>query len=134
MGVLIDTCIWIDVERGDLAPLDVFNSTGEQSVYISPVTIAELQYGAEIAAEPSIRHKRLSALDRLKQKPLLVIDNQTGAIFGRLAAELNSTGRGSHFRTQDLWLASQSIQHSFLLLTRNIKDFQDIPGLQILTL
>jgi site-specific recombinase XerC len=35
---------------------------GKEPVYISPVTIAELKYGAEIAADPNVRQKRLAAL------------------------------------------------------------------------
>jgi predicted nucleic acid-binding protein len=32
-----------------------------------------------------------------------------------------------------LWLASQAIQHGFKLLTRNPGDFDDIPGLIVVT-
>jgi hypothetical protein len=33
MGFLIDTCIWIDVEQGMLAPADVAAITGNAPVY-----------------------------------------------------------------------------------------------------
>ena len=49
MGFLIDTCIWIDVEQGVLAPADVASVTGDAQVFLSPVTLAELKFGAEIA-------------------------------------------------------------------------------------
>jgi hypothetical protein len=81
MGFLIDTCIWVDVERGKLSPPDVAQVTDLSPVYISPITIAELKFGAEIAMDPSIRQKRLAALNRLKRKPLLRIDEVTGDIF-----------------------------------------------------
>jgi predicted nucleic acid-binding protein len=131
MGFLIDTCIWIDVERGALSPDEVASVTGASPVFISPVTIAELKYGAEIAPRPDIRQKRLAALQRLKRKPMLRIDEVTGDIFGGLAAHLKTTGRGHNFRIQDLWLASQAIQHGLKLLTYNRKDFEDIPGLDL---
>ena len=134
MGFLIDTCIWIDVERGILSPADVSSVTGTSPVFISPVTIAELKYGAEISLSPDIRHKRLAALQRLKRKPLLRIDETTGDVFGGLAAHLKTTGRGHNFRIQDLWLASQAIQHGIKLLTRNRKDFEDLPGLDLVML
>ena len=47
MGFLIDTCIWIDVEQGMLAPADVAAITGNAPVYLSPITIAELKFGVE---------------------------------------------------------------------------------------
>ena len=47
----MDTCVWIDVERGALAPADVAAFTGDEPVYLSPITIAELKFGAEAAAD-----------------------------------------------------------------------------------
>jgi len=74
LGFLIDTCIWVAVERGALAPADVALFTGTEAVYISPVTIAELKFGAENTSDLSIRQKRQAALHRLKRKPILHID------------------------------------------------------------
>ena len=45
MGFLIDTCIWIDVERGALAAADAASVTGDSPVFLPPVTIAELRFG-----------------------------------------------------------------------------------------
>ena len=39
MGFLVDTCVWIDVERGALAPADVAALTAGEPVFISPVTL-----------------------------------------------------------------------------------------------
>ena len=131
MGFLIDTCIWVDVERGSLAPADVAGFTGTEPVYLSPVIIAELKFGAEIAKDPHIRQKRLAAIYRLKGKPILRIDETTGEIFGNLAAQLMKKGIQYNYRVQDLWLASQAIQYGLTLLTYNQKDFQKIPGLSL---
>ncbi|MBU4372830.1 MAG: type II toxin-antitoxin system VapC family toxin [Proteobacteria bacterium] len=131
MGFLIDTCIWVDVERGTLAPADVARFTGTDAVYISPVTIAELKFGADNASDPNIRQRRQAALFRLKRKPVLRIDETTGEIFGSLAAQMKALGLQHRHRVQDLWIASQTIQHSLTLLTYNGKDFIDIPGLSL---
>jgi predicted nucleic acid-binding protein len=131
MGFLVDTCVWIDVERGALAPADVAALTANEPVFISPVTLAELRFGAEIAQDPGIRQRRLAALRRLARRPLLPIDGITGDIFGSLAAQIRAAGRQHRYRVQDLWLASQALQHNCRLLTRNPHDFQDIPGLDL---
>ncbi len=133
MGILIDTCIWIDVEQGNLAPADIIVVTGTEPVYLSPITIAELKFGAECAATAAIRQQRLASLARIRVKPVLRIDENTGEIFGSLAAQLKTSGKTHRPRIQDLWLASQAVQHGFLLLTRNVKDFVDIPGLVVAT-
>ncbi|MGA2078869.1 MAG: type II toxin-antitoxin system VapC family toxin [Terriglobia bacterium] len=131
MGFLVDTCVWIDVERGALAPADVAALTAGEPVFISPVTLAELRFGADIARDPGMRQRRLVALRRLARKPLLPVDGTTGDIFGSLAAQIRAAGRQHRYRVQDLWLASQALQHACRLLTRNSHDFEDIPGLDL---
>ena len=119
------------MERGIISPMDVVSYTKENPVYISPVTIAELTYGAEIAKDEEIKQKRLAALERLKKKPTLIIDDITGSIFGKLSVSLFKQGRDSEFRVQDVLLASQAIQYNYQFLIKNKKDFQDIPGLDL---
>jgi predicted nucleic acid-binding protein len=131
VGFLIDTCVWIDVEQGALAPADVAALTRDEPVFLSPVTIAELRFGAEVAKDPGMRQKRLAALRRLQRKPLLPLDGATGDIFGSLAAAIKAAGRQHRYRVQDLWIASPAVQHGFGLLTRNRRDFEDIPGLDL---
>jgi len=132
MGFLIDTCIWIDVERGSTGPADVTKYTSEEPVFISPVTLAELAFGAEMAKNEQIRQRRMAALERLRKKPFVIIDEITGLVFGRLAAYLRRKGKDHRYRVQDLWLSSQAIQNGLKLLTRNEKDFEDIPGLDLI--
>ena len=129
----MDTCVWIDVEQGVLAPADVEALTQGEPIFMSPVTLAELRFGAEITPDPGIRQQRLAALRRLERKPLLYIDGTTGNIFGTLAAQIKAAGRQHRYRVQDLWLASQALQHACRLLTRNHHDFEDIPGLSFVS-
>lgn len=131
MGFLIDTCIWIDVEQGRLGPGDVARYTGTAPVFLSPITLAELRLGAEMAVSPDIRQKRKATVRRMSRKPLLPIDGDTAEIFGEIAASLRRAGRNHRTRVQDLWLASQAIQHRLDLVTRNAQDFEAIPGLEL---
>jgi predicted nucleic acid-binding protein len=131
MGWLIDTCIWVDVERKRLVPSDVERFTGREAVFLSPVTVAELAAGVERADDQNVRAKRRAALNKLRRKPCLVIDEGTGLAFGALADQLRRQGRSAQHRVQDLWLAAQAVQHGHKLLTRNAKDFQGIPGLEL---
>ena len=60
------------------------------------------------------------------------MDAQTGFLYGKLAADLIKSGRGSPLhRSQDLWLAALAIQHNLQVITCNRKDFDDIPGLDV---
>ena len=132
MGFLIDTCIWIDVEQGRLGPADVGRYTGTEPVYLSPVTLAELRLGVEMAADAGVRQKRMATYRRMKRKPMLPIDDDTADVFGEVAGILAKDGaRAYRTRVQDLWIASQAIQHLMPLVTRNAKDFRGIPGLDL---
>jgi predicted nucleic acid-binding protein len=135
VGFLIDTCIWIDVEQGRLGPADVSAFTGNEPVYLSPVTLAELRLGIELTADAGVRQKRLATYRRMSRKPLLPIDADTADVFGEIAGLLAKTpGRSHRTRVQDLWLASQAIQHGLGLVTRNAGDFDSIPGLELVNM
>ena len=134
MGWLIDTNIWIAIERGALAAADIHAITRQDPVYLSPVNIAEMRFGLEMLKPGAMRQKAAATLRRLRRKPQLRITVETGEIFGVLAAKLKKAGRDADFRINDLWIAAQTIQRDFTLLTSNSKDFADIPGLKIVAL
>lgn len=129
MGFLIDSSLWIAVERGHLGAADIHAVTRQRPVYLSPVNIAEIRYGIGLMRDARQVQKASLMLKRLMRKPLLRITAETGEVFGALAARLHKQGRDADFRIQDLWLAAQAIQRQFTLLTANARDFQDIPDL-----
>ncbi|HRI16546.1 MAG TPA: hypothetical protein PLX89_26430 [Verrucomicrobiota bacterium] len=101
MGFLVDTNLWIAVERGDLSTADVHAITRQQPVYLSPINDAELRFGIGLMAVERGKQRALAML----RKALLRITNETAEVFGDLAAQLELAGRGADFRIQDLWLA-----------------------------
>jgi predicted nucleic acid-binding protein len=134
MGWLIDTSIWIAVERGTLGAADIHAITRQEPVYLSPITIVEISFGLELL-DPGVRKRRAaSALRRSRRKPQLRITVETAGVFGRLAAKIKNTGKDPQVRVNDLWLASQAIQRDFRLLTSNAPDFGAIPGLRMVAL
>lgn len=130
MGWLIDTNIWIAIERGKLAAADIHAITRQAPVYLSPINIAEIQFGMEMLKTGAMKQKASATLRRLRRKPQLRITVETGEVFGSLASKLKKAGRDADFRINDLWIAAQAIQRGFTLLTSNAKDFADIPGLK----
>ncbi len=134
MGWLIDTSVWIAVERGHLAAADLYAITRQDPVYLSPVNVAEMQFGCAMLPAGPGKQKATATLRRLRRKPQLRITTETAEVFGTVAAKLRRAGRGDDFRINDLWLAAQAIQRGFRLLTSNPKDFADIPGLKMVAL
>ena len=134
MGWLIDTSIWIAVERGALGAADIHAITRHEPVYLSPVNIAEIRFGLELLRAVALKQRASAALGRLRRKPQLRITLETAEVFGSLAARLKKAGRDPHVRINDLWLAAQAIQRGFRLLTSNANDFADVPGLLMVVL
>lgn len=134
MGWLIDTSVWIAVERGALAAADIHAITRQDSVYLSPVNVAEIRFGVEMLRPGRQKQRATAMLRRLCRKPQLRITVETAETFGLLAAKLRKAGRDPGVRVNDLWLAAQAIQRDFRLLTSNARDFADVPGLQIVIL
>ena len=132
MGFLIDTDLWIAIERGHLSAADVHAITGHEPIYLSPINVAEMLYGIEMMTNPRQRQRAMDSLRRLRRKPLVRITLETAEVFGVTAAKLVKSGRRADFRIQDLWLAAQALQRNFTVLTANAKDFKDVPGLKVL--
>jgi predicted nucleic acid-binding protein len=91
--------------------------TRGEPVFLSPVTITELQFGAEIAKDLGVRQKRLVALLRLQRNPLFRLPAEAGSYSVR-SQHNKAAGRQHRYRMQDLWLASHAIQHGCGPLTR----------------
>ena len=134
MGWLIDTSIWIAIERERLDMADVHAVTAPARVYCSPVNIGEIQTGYELLPPGPLRQRAAATLRRLRHLARAEITYETGVIYARLFAALERSGRSGEFRTNDLWLAAQAVQRDFRLLTANPKDFADIPGLKMVAL
>jgi predicted nucleic acid-binding protein len=134
VGWLIDTSLWIAVERGALGAADIHAITRQDAVYLSPVNVAEIRFGVELMRTGPQKQRATAMLRRLRRKPQLRITVETAETFAILAAKVRKAGRGPYVRVNDLWLAAQAIQRDFRLLTSNAKDFADIPGLQVAVL
>ena len=130
MGFLIDTSLWIAIERGRLSAADIYAITRQQPIYLSPVNVAEVRFGIELMTNARQRQRAMATLRRMRRKPLLRITGETAEVFGVIAAKLTRLRRGADFRIQDLWLAAQALQRNFTVLTANAKDFRDVPGLK----
>ena len=132
MGFLIDTSLWIAIERGTLSAADIHAITRQAPVFLSPVNLAEMRYGIELMTDAGQKQRATATFRRMRRKPTLRITADTAEVFGVLAGRLTHSGRGHDFRIQDLGLAAQAVQRKFTLLTANAKDFQDIPNLKCL--
>lgn len=131
MGVILDSCVWVGLQTGELAADDVIRAARNAPVYTSVISIGELQFGVEVCADAAERAHRAAWLQRITSRPMLDVSHRTASAFGILAAAVKRSGRSPRPRYNDLWIAAQAIENAYLLLTLNTADFQDLPGLQV---
>ncbi|NVE26286.1 type II toxin-antitoxin system VapC family toxin [Burkholderia glumae] len=132
MGVILDSCVWVALAGGTLAKHTVIAAAGEAPVFISTISLGELAFGVQACPDPAERARRAAHLRQLEGRPVLDVNRDTAAAFGVLAAAVKQAGRLPRPRYNDLWIAAQAIEHGYALMTMNVADFADLPGLTVL--
>ncbi len=130
MGILIDTTVLINTERGrlDLAP-HLAAHAGEQ-VFLSVISVSELMYGAYRAPDADQRNRRLAVAEALVSRfAILPADASVARMHARVKADLDA--RGTPVGPHDLWLAATALAHGLTLVTANLREFRRVPGLQV---
>lgn len=125
MAYLIDTNIAIHARDGTDAVLDKL-AEHDGDVLLSSLSAAELQRGVfRNPALAALRERRLSIL--LRSLPVLPFDSAAALAYGQIIAH----GGWAKGRDFDRMIAAHAISSNSILVTDNLGDFRDIPGLTV---
>jgi tRNA(fMet)-specific endonuclease VapC len=94
---------------------------------ISVITLGELLSWTLRSKSAAKYHQGL--LELLADVTVLDVDQQVGWKFGELRAAL--LDRGRPVPSIDLVIGATALVHSLTLVTHNVRDFANIPGLQV---
>lgn len=130
MGVLIDTGVFVQLERAGQAPEDALAALEDRDWYLSCITASELLHGVHRAVDPAIRERRSAfveaALTRFEPLSIgLAIARTHARLAARLAAEGRTTG------VHDLWIAAACVTLDLTVVTTNVRHSDRVPGLQV---
>jgi predicted nucleic acid-binding protein len=128
--MIFDTSIWVGLASRQISSETVLEAAGDEPVYISVISLGELNFGVESCNDPVKRMLRMRFLRNYEQRPVLDVTARTALTFGLLAAFVKQSGRSPRTRVNDLWIAAQAIENDYALLTTNLKDFEGLPGLR----
>ena len=137
MGLILDTSVLIQGERRGQAVEDILRRTraahGEVDIALSAVSAVELTHGIYRAKTEADRERRRvfveGVFDDLIVHPLtLPIAQVAGRIEGEQAA------KGVSIAVEDLIIGATALHLGFDVATLNVRDFQRIPGLNVVTL
>lgn len=133
MNYLLDTCVVSEFTKPnpDTGLLEWLSATPEFHLYLSAVTLGELQQG--ISRLPtSARRQRLQTWldDDLRVRFVgrtLAADADTCLLWGQLRAQ--AAQRGATLPVLDGLIAATALTHQLVLVTRNVPDFSGVPTL-----
>lgn len=136
LGVVLDASVLIAAERrkltAALAIEDVQKIIGEAPVVLSAVTVAEIGHGIYRASTLEIRHRRRTFLDDLKAAvPVYPLTDSTAEIVARIGGE--QAAKGINLPLGDLLIGACALELGYAIGTGNTRDFNRIPGLQLIS-
>ncbi len=135
MADLLDTNVLSELPKPRPNPnvLSYLSGRALSSLFISTVAIAENRYGILMAAEdrrPSLETKLASEVRTSFDGRILYL---TESILVRWRVLLEQGRRLDRTYSQpDLLIAATALEHDLTLVTRNVRDFEDIEGLRLL--
>lgn len=126
---LLDTNTLIAFFKGTDAVGSHLTRVPPSQVGVPSVVVYELETGIAKSAEP---HKRRHQLDRFLSTVTIVAFGHAEAVeAGRLRARLEKAG--TPIGPIDLLIAGTVLAHSATLVTRNLREFQRVPDLRVVS-
>ena len=137
MGLILDSSIVIAAERRGHTVLQILeqiqSNHGEIEIALSVVTIAELMHGAYRAKTEANRVARLAFIERLASDvPVHPVTIETARMVGRIEGQQAAQGIAIGF--EDLAIGVTALQLGFDVATLNVRHFERIPGLKLVSI
>jgi tRNA(fMet)-specific endonuclease VapC len=130
----LDTSFLVDLLRESAADRPsaahaALDGLADEELAVSVHVACELYAGAELSNNPGRERARVDAL--LNVLRVVHTGDRFGATYATLLAELRR--RGEPVATMDLLIAAAARVDGAPLVTRNVRDFERVPGLDVRT-
>ena len=125
---LLDTniCIYI-IKKKPIEVLKKLKTKSKKDIYISSITVAELEYGVAKSIHPE--KNKISLIEFLSIFNILNFDDTDAVEFGTIKADLAK--KGKIIGPMDLLIAAQAKSKKLILVTNNVKEFERVAGIKI---
>ena len=130
MAQLIDTSVFVTLERRGLSLAALVTAAPDEMIALASITASELLTGVHRADTAERRLRREAIVEAiLSRVAVLAFDLQVARVHARIWAELAAGGRliGAH----DVQIAATAVAHGFTILTDNVREFPRVPGLVV---
>jgi tRNA(fMet)-specific endonuclease VapC len=130
LAVLIDTSIFIALERQGDSLESLLERLGGESVALAAITASELLHGVHRAESALRRGRRERFVESvLRAVPVLPFTLEIARLHSRLWSDLQR--RGELIGAHDLIIAATAISHEMAVLTGNRRHFERIESLKL---
>jgi len=130
MGVILDTSVLIEAERGRLDIEGWIRGREEEPFGLSVITVSELLHGVHRADSRKRRLKRSAYVERVIELfPVFPFDLAASRVYAEIWAE--HAGKGVHIGAHDLLIASTAVSLGFSVASFNPRQFERIEGLEV---
>ncbi len=128
MKYMLDTniCIYIIKKR----PPEVLQTLQSHSIgdlFISSITVAELEYGVAKSSRPE--QNRIALAQFLAPFEILNFDDNAAKAFGTIRASLEKAGKV--IGPFDMQIAAHALSEDLIVVTNNMKEFERVEGLTV---
>lgn len=128
MRYLVDTDIVIDHLENVPETVTLLDRLASNGLAMSMITYMEAFQGvARRGPTPDHAEARLEELIRVI--PIIPFSAPVARRCARLREQLRGVGKKTRDRSLDLIIAATALEHGLFLITRNVNDYSDIPGL-----
>lgn len=129
MALLVDTSVFITLERRREPLSSLFRSVADEPLMVASITASELLVGVRRANSTTRRHEREHIIETiLSALTVLPFDLRATRIHATLTADLLASGQivGAH----DLIIGATALGAGSAVLTVNLRDLRRIEGLE----
>jgi tRNA(fMet)-specific endonuclease VapC len=130
VGIILDTSVLIEAERGRLNVEDLAHGREDEPFGLSVVTVSELLHGVHRADSRKRRLKRSAYVEKVIELfPVYPFDLGAARIYAEIWANL--LGKGFQVGAHDLLIASTALSLGFSVATFNKRHFDRIEVLDL---
>jgi predicted nucleic acid-binding protein len=136
MNYLLDTCVLSEFRKKKPEPnvIDWLRSEDEESMFLSVITIGEIQKGISRLTAKDRASELTAWLDEIiyrYDRRVLSLDTNVMRTWGQVTTRLEKKGRV--LPAADSFIAATAIFHDLVLVTHNEQDFDD-SGVSVLNI
>lgn len=130
MVQVVDTSVWVSLERAGRPVREWLNAFPDQEVVIAAITASELLAGAHLADTEERRKAREQVVTAIVDAVTVVpFDLTVAHVHAKLWVEL--TSRGEMIGAHDLQVAATAMTLGHSVMTHNVREFRRVPGLTV---